>query len=243
MNRPQADRYFLPQLDAQGLCEITGDEHHHLARVMRHEPGDRIVVFDGKGNEADAEIVTINKSRAGLRVAAVRHDAQDLPPRVVLAVAVPKSDRFRWLVEKATELGVERLVPLQTARSVVLPGSLKLEKMRKVVIEACKQSGRNRLMTIEPPMDWQQFAAAIAPAAPVFLADRDGEPAARTLRARTEGGAVTCIVGPEGGLTDAERRQALDAGAVCVSLGRRILRVETAAIVLAALVGLREGPP
>ena len=83
----------------------------------------------------------------------------------MLATAVPKVDRFRWLVEKATELGVGRLIPLQTARSVVSPGALKLDKMRQAVIEACKQSGRNRLMEIEPVTSWREFVSGSVPTA------------------------------------------------------------------------------
>jgi 16S rRNA (uracil1498-N3)-methyltransferase len=163
-----ADRYFLPQFPEGELCELTGSEFHHLAHVMRGSPGDRLTLFDGQGTEADAEIVRLSKTSGTLRLGERRCDATQT--QVVLATSVPKSDRFRWLVEKATELGVSRLIPLQTSRSIVAPGAIKLDKMRQAVIEACKQSGRNRLMEIDPLTQWKDFVSTVLPTTPTLIA-------------------------------------------------------------------------
>jgi len=233
------DRYFLPQFPEDELCELGGSEFHHLAHVMRGSPGDRLTVFDGQGTEADAEIIRLSKTSAALRLAARRRDSLQTESEIVLAVSIPKADRFRWLVEKATELGVARLIPLQTTRSVVAPGAVKLDKMRQAVIEACKQSGRNRLMPIEPPTPWEEFVSAQIPTAATLVADPNGLPLSDVAKSWAKNGSLLLVVGPEGGLTETELREAIEAGAQTVSLGPRILRIETAALALAAVFSLR----
>ena len=234
-----ADRYFLPHLPEGDRCELGGTEFHHLAHVLRGRTGDHLTVFDGSGTEAEAEIVGLSKTAASLRLGVRRRDSPAADLEIVLATAVPKVDRFRWLVEKATELGVGGLIPLQTARSVVSPGALKLDKMRQAVIEACKQSGRNRLMAIEPLMSWREFVGGSVPTACAFLADPAGQPLPDLADLRQQGQRVLLIVGPEGGLTEVERHEAMEAGARQVSLGPRILRIETAALAMAAVFLLK----
>jgi len=227
-------RYYAPHLSEAETCELEGTEFHHLTHVMRTSVGDQIVLFDGKGNAAEAETVEISRSRAVLHI--LKRTSEPAPgPIVVLATAVPKGDRFRWLVEKATELGVSRLIPLQTARSITEPGGTKLDKMRSTVIEACKQSGRNRLMTIDPVTDWQSFLAAARATGRLLVADPSGAPQASLCETKPDERPIVLVIGPEGGLTDVEVIQAVDAGGRCISLGPRILRTETAAIALAAL--------
>jgi 16S rRNA (uracil1498-N3)-methyltransferase len=234
-----ADRYFLPQLPVGNLCELRGSEFHHLTHVLRGRPGDRLTVFDGSGTEAEAEIVRLSKTAASLHLGVRRRDSPATDREIVLATAVPKVDRFRWLVEKVTELGVERLIPLQTARSVVSPGALKLDKMRQAVIEACKQSGRNRLMEIEAPTSWRDFVSGSMPTSRAFLADPAGDSIPDLADLRQKRQRVLLIVGPEGGLTEVERHEAMDAGARPVTLGPHILRIETAALAMAALFLLK----
>jgi|HubBroStandDraft_6_1064221.scaffolds.fasta_scaffold372829_1 16S rRNA (uracil1498-N3)-methyltransferase len=233
-------RYYAPHLSDADSCELEGAEFHHLTRVMRARPGDQVVLFDGAGHAADAEVVDLSKSRASLRILNRTRDVEE-GPIVVLATAVPKADRFRWLVEKATELGISRLIPLQTARCVTEPGLAKLDKMRAAVIEACKQSGRNQLMTIDPLTEWQSFLSQARAIGRLIVADPSGA-VCPTLREMSQGcemrqgqRPLAVVIGPEGGLTDAEVTQAREAGGCCVSLGPRILRTETAAIALAAL--------
>jgi 16S rRNA (uracil1498-N3)-methyltransferase len=234
-----ADRYFLPQFPEGDLCALEGAEFHHLVRVMRGSPGDWLTVFDGEGTEADAEIVGLSKASASLRLATRRCESPPTRPDIVLATAVPKADRFRWLVEKATELGVDRLIPLQTARSVVAPGAVKLDKMRQTVIEACKQSGRNRLMPLDPLIPWKEFVSAVVPNACALVADPAGLPLPNVSELWSKNGPLLLVVGPEGGLTETELADAIEAGARTVSLGPRLLRIETAALALAAIFSLR----
>lgn len=227
-------RYYAPQLSDAETCRLEGSEFHHLAHVMRAGVGDQIVVFDGQGHAAEAQIVELSKSHASLLISR-RVREEETQPAVIVATAVPKADRFRWLVEKATELGVSRLIPLETARSVAEPGAGKLDKMRAAVIEACKQSGRNWLMAIDPLTEWQAFLSSVAGMGRLLVADPGGTVQASLCETQPSEQHLVLVVGPEGGFTDLELVQAVDAGGRCISLGPHILRTETAAIALAAL--------
>lgn len=238
-----SDRYFLPHFpdgEQHGdRCNLAGSEFHHLVHVMRKAVGDRLTVFDGQGTEADAEIVEIAKTSASLFLAERRRDPPQTRADVVLATAVPKADRMRWLVEKATELGVDRLIPLQTSRSIVAPGAVKLDKMRQVVIEACKQSGRNRLMQIDSLISWKQFVGEVVPTLSTIVADRSGSSIANLDLTIFSSAAILLVIGPEGGLSATEGQEAIEAGAKAVSLGTNILRIETAALALSAVFLMR----
>jgi 16S rRNA (uracil1498-N3)-methyltransferase len=150
--------------------------------------------------------------------------------RVQIAAAVPKGDRAQFLIEKLTELGIASFVPLRTERSVVQPGEGKIEKLERYVIQASKQCGRNILLQIDAPADWSVYC------------QRDGLPAKKMIPhpgaperlPRNPGCDIAMAIGPEGGFTDSEIELAKSAGWQLVDLGPRMLRIETAAILLAA---------
>jgi 16S rRNA (uracil1498-N3)-methyltransferase len=156
------------------------------------------------------------------------------PISLTLAAAVPKGDRFDWLIEKATELGVDQLIPIVSERSVVDPGAAKITRLRKSIIEACKQCGRNRLMTLESPVRWSSLITMRLDAAR-FVADPDGAPVS-ALGGIPAGGQAILAIGPEGGFTAAELGQAVDAGWSLISLSGNILRIETAALAGCAIL-------
>jgi len=161
---------------------------------------------------------------------------------LTLAVALPKGDRQKWLVEKATELGVTRLIPLVTERGVAQPTEAALERLRRSVIEASKQCGRNRLMEIGAPCAASECFAQASAEAIHIVADPTGESLVAQSWSRRAGTTATpmiAAVGPEGGFTPEEVAAAQVAGWRLVSLGSRVLRVETAAIALAAWAALR----
>jgi len=226
-----SERFFVSPPVTGDRVQLTGDEARHLTAVMRARVGEQIVLFDGGGAEFVAEVTTIRKQAADLTIVERRAITRELTREVTLAVALPKGERQKWLVEKATELGVTRLVPLITTRGIAEPVAAALERLKRTVIEACKQCGRNRLMEIAPPVRaGEPFASA--PAGICVLADPNGQP---LTKIHLESGvAVTVAVGPEGGFTGEELSAARDAGWQFVSLGRSILRVETAAIAMAA---------
>jgi 16S rRNA (uracil1498-N3)-methyltransferase len=163
-------------------------------------------------------------------VGAADHPQREVGFRLDVASPLPKGDREQFLVEKLTELGVTSFVPLGTQRSVIEPSESKLEKLRRHVIEASKQSGRNALMKVESPVEWDIYCRrAHLPQLRVL-----GHPG-RSHNSWPASVDVALAVGPEGGFTDAEVEKGREAGWQVVDLGPRILRVETAAIVLATL--------
>lgn len=233
-----ADRYFVetPILGSRAL--LVGDEAHHLLHVMRAKLGQAVTVFDGSGAEFVACVERLGRSDVELAVGDRIEVDRESPLNLTLAVALPKGDRQRWLVEKAVELGVARLVPLETSRGVAQPVEKALARLRRAVIEASKQSGRNRLMEIGDSQAWPAFSAMAAPSGcRRVLADPSGEAnLSDILPNRLELGGIQAAIGPEGGWTEAELGLARANGWHIVGLGPRILRVETAALAIAAMV-------
>jgi 16S rRNA (uracil1498-N3)-methyltransferase len=223
-------RFFLDAPSIADHVELDEQEARHLRDVMRLKVSDDVELFNGQGVVAIATISKVAKRSVELHVQS-RRTVERSPNRVMIASAVPKGERFRWMIEKLTELNVDRFIPLQTHRSVVAPGESKLQRMRQNVISAAKQCGRNYLMTIDPLTEWEPVVAAFGQT--MILADPKGQP----LLTHCAGPVASVFaIGPEGGFTDDESRLALNAGATPVCFGETILRVETAAIA-AAVVG------
>ena len=229
-----ADRYFSDQPIAGSEVQLVGAEAHHLAHVMRAKLGDQVVVFDGSGREFAARVQRVGRSVVELEVLIASEVDRELSLDLTLAVALPKGDRQRWLIEKAVELGVTRVVPLVTERGVAQPADRALDRLRRTVIEASKQCGRNRLMTVESPRQWNDYVVETPGMARCVLA----HPTATALVSNAVAAhrAIICAIGPEGGFSEEEFALATSHGWHSVLLGPRILRVETAALYLAALV-------
>lgn len=234
-----AERFHVNWVPGPGTFDLTGDEAHHLAHVCRIRPGQAVCLFDGSGLEYPAIVRTIGKRQVSLDVMPGQKIDRESACRVIVASALPRGDRATFLVEKLTELGAARFVPLKTARSVVSPREGKLDKLHRHVIEACKQCGRNVLMDVEPLADFLPWCGRADLPAARLLAHPGGEPLPEPALAE-----VALAIGPEGGFTDEEVAQAVAAGWRLVSLGSRILRIETAALALAAWFCLapRTGP-
>lgn len=229
------ERYYCETPIQRDRVVLEGAEARHMIRVMRAKPGDRVTLFDGSGAEFEAELLDSARHEATLAVLSRVEVDRESSRRLTLGVALPKGDRQKVLVEKLTELGVAALTPLLTARSVAAPKESGLEKLRRQVIEASKQCRRNRLMRIEEPTPLTDFLARDWGVADRLIAHPyDGE-----VRApESLSGIVVVAVGPEGGFDDSEVALARERGWHARSLGPRILRVETAAIALAALCGV-----
>jgi len=235
-----ADRFFSDVPITSDRVALSGAEAHHLIHVLRAAPGVRVVLFDGLGDEFQAVVAQITRRSVALDIESRETIDRELPFDLTLATAMPKGDRQRWLVEKAVELGVTRIVPLRTARSVAQAVDAALARLRRAVVEASKQCGRNRLMQIEAPQDWANYATSADPASLRLLAHPN---AGKTLNfgglSENAPKRILVAIGPEGGMTDSEVSMAIDAGWMAVDLGPRILRIETAAVALAALAALR----
>jgi 16S rRNA (uracil1498-N3)-methyltransferase len=222
-----ADRFYVNCPLAPQAVTVRGAEAHHLATVCRLRPGDRVCLFNGDGHEYPAEVGSVGRREVTLQVLGVESPQRELPFRVEVAAPLPKGDRAQFLIEKLTELGVTSFVPLQTRRSVVHPREARLDRLERYVVEASKQCGRNVLLQVEPMADWTAYCCRGDLAALRVVA----HPAA-TAAGWAAGQDTVLAVGPEGGFVDEEIELARAHGWSVVGLGPRILRVETAALVL-----------
>jgi 16S rRNA (uracil1498-N3)-methyltransferase len=230
-----SDRFYFNGPLAPGDVTLEGPEAHHLSSVRRFEAGDAVTLFNGDGHEYPATVVDVGKKRMTLHVTGVEAPDRELGFPVHVAAALPKGDRSDFLIEKLTELGATDCTPLITERTVVKAGQAKADKLRRAVIEASKQCGRNVLMRVHAPARWADWC--ILQTGRRFIAHPDGTGDWKD----DSPGAVIVAVGPEGGFTEAEVAVAEAAGWERLSLGPRILRVETAALAVAMLFGRPRG--
>lgn len=241
-------RFLVPQLPSQGTVELPADEAHHASRVLRCSKGDTIVLFDGMGNQAMATIESLDKRSVTATIGSFVFAPRDHAGRLHFAIAMPKGDRQRNTIEKLVELGVDSLSPLDTARSVAVVNDANSERLKRYVEEASKQCGRNRLMSIRKTLqmgEMKSFADSLVPNETsvsfqiwILHPEIDGQSAysihsASAIASPNQG--LLFLIGPEGGFTDAEVKEAVQQGARILSLGERIQRVETAASTAAVL--------
>jgi 16S rRNA (uracil1498-N3)-methyltransferase len=223
---------------------LEGSEHHHLSKVLRRRPGQRVLLADEDGNTYSAEVVEVGAARTRLKLL-----GQTPPERaavtVILAQSLLKAKKMDMVVQKATELGVDVLVPLVTDRSVVkLAGDEdhKVERWRKIVREAAKQSRRSLRPEVLPPQTFREFLARRSETRKLILTENSGKAMRDVLTSgpgQVAGGGVPTVllvVGPEGGWTKEEEAESLTRGFEAVSLGKRPLRSETAALAALAMV-------
>lgn len=218
----------------------------HVVRVLRMRSGDALVVFDGAGAEHDAEIVAVRGERVDVRIGPPREPAAESPLAIALVQGVSRGERMDYTIQKATELGVTRIVPVLAERTVVrldaAQAAKKLEHWRGIAISACEQCGRATVPEIAPPRRYDEhLAEASSPADPRrvrLVLSPDGTHSPTDLPPALRD--VELLVGPEGGLTEAEARLAMTRGYVGLRLGPRVLRTETAAAAaIAVLQALR----
>ena len=237
-----ADRYFVDEPIQADSAVLAGPEAHHLIHVMRARPGTEVVLFDASGCEFAARVERVGRADITLAVLARYEVDRELPIRLTLGVSLPKGDRQRWLVDRAVELGVARLVPLVARRGVAQPSAEPPERLRRAVIEAAKQCGRNRLMEIAPGEPLEDFLRTAGNFAARWLAHPGGSALAAALADLPQldrEKEIALAVGPEGGFTDAEVESARSAGWQVIDLGARILRIETAACMLVSSIAAR----
>lgn len=224
-------RAYLPPSAWTETPFLEGDEARHLAQVLRIQPGATVTVFDGLGNHAEARVLSVSKQRVDLML----EIAESFPtpmPDITLAQAIPKGKNMDWIVQKAVELGVSRIQPLVTRRTIVSPGEDKAEKWRRTALEACKQCGQFTLPVIEDPLPFSEWLAKRPPADLEIIASLADNPKnfRETLRSRPDLESITITIGPEGDFSPEETSAALAAGFVPVTLGDLVLRVETATL-------------
>ncbi|HBN75291.1 MAG TPA: hypothetical protein DD473_05645 [Planctomycetaceae bacterium] len=235
-------RYYYPAPWLERDLELKDSEAHHLLHVMRAQVGEEVELFDGAGGVAPAKITNLKRKTVGLEIDLSRKEVTEKADfKIRLATAVPKGERFRWLVEKATELGVAELIPLNMERSSVTPRESKIEKHRQYIVEACKQSGRNHLMVLQEIQSFADFCKLITGQnSKCLLGDLNSDfESLEELQSWVKSAtSLTVVVGPEGGLSDQEFEMTSKYGMKRWQVGRHILRTETAGLAMATLANL-----
>jgi 16S rRNA (uracil1498-N3)-methyltransferase len=217
--------------------ELTGTAANHIARVLRVRVGEPLILFDDAGGEYAAMVEAFTRDTVRVAVGDYLDVNRESPLHVTLAQGVSRGERMDVVVQKATELGVKRIVPVLAERTVVrlndAQAANRLRHWRAIAIAACEQCGRNRLPQITAPMTLQEFLVSDYPAGLRLVLSPSGGLKARELPASP---AATLLIGPEGGLSDTEVGASLAAQFTGLVLGPRILRTETAALAALAVI-------
>lgn len=229
--------YYSGTIEANSKLSLGGDQFNHI-KVLRLKEGARINVFDGHGNEAEAVIEKIERTRAQVRVERVLK-IEKKPPFITLAVSLIKANRMDFLLEKSCELGVDEILPVIFERTVVKIGEKEWKSKRarweKILISAAKQSKRADLPKIYEPIKLENIKDLFEPSDVLLLCEKGGA----LLEALDLSNAkrIFIIVGPEGGLSEREKDFLVRLGAKCVALGANVLRTETACVAALSIIG------
>ena len=235
-------RFYVPHPQIEnGILRIEGDEVKHIRKVLRLREGDEVSVFDGSGREYEGAIVKEGPFSVSILVRTILSSEKESTLEITLAQSLLKGEKMDYLVQKATELGVKRIVPFISSRSVpLLEKSKRLERPRrweKIAIEASKQCGRGALPKIDPLKDYPQILETVPmESLKLILWEEGGEKLKGILKESEKESRIFFIVGPEGGLSGEEVEEAKKVGFVPVTLGERILRSETASLCLVSIL-------
>lgn len=237
-------RFFVPVEQIRGeMAEIIGDDVNHIKNVLRMGAGEKVVISCGQGTDYYCIIEDVLPDRIELAIEREEPVRTELPVELVLFQALPKSDKMELIIQKAVELGASRIVPVRTKRSVVRLDEKKAEKKRQrwqaIAQSAAKQSGRGILPEVGEVISFSEACRQAGELThriiPYELYD-DMTETADTIDRISTGGSIGIFIGPEGGFERGEVEQAMEAGAVPVSLGRRILRTETAGLAILSVL-------
>ena len=235
--------FYVPASQiSNSIAAITGSEHHHLRNVLRTKPGETVRIIDGEGNVYTAQILETHDARISSEARILSHEFHAVVlPKLTLFQGLPKSDKMELILQKTTELGVTQIVPLHSEYVLQKPSQNRYERWHRVLISATKQSERAWLPEL---CSAQKFNASLAQLdtfsrclllSPHRDQESDVQHIQTVLREGPRPASIALFVGPEGGFTDQEVTSAIENGCTLVTLGRNILRTETAAIVAVAV--------
>lgn len=236
-------RYFVDrkQITNHSIIITNHDDIHHISKVMRFCTGTELICVDGLGNDYVAKITQITKNEVTCDIIKI-HPSQGEPlTKIILAQSLPKGERWNWVLQKGTELGVTQFLPFISERTVVKIDEKKAEKKRdrwqRIVKEAAEQSARGIIPEVSSPRTWKDLLSVIKEQAHAWIAyENGGKPLNACLQPLEGKQAILLIVGPEGGFSATEIEEAVQAGATPITLGSRILRTETASLVALSCV-------
>jgi len=240
-------RFYVPQPRIEkGMLKIEGDEVKHIRKVLRLKAGDEIIVFDGLGKEFEGAIVEEGLSSVVIKIQNIFSSKRDSSLEVTLAQSLLKGEKMDYLIQKATELGVKEIIPFFSSRSVpLLEKSKKLKRhhrWERIAIEASKQCGRGVVPKIESLQDYSDMLQTASPdTLRLILWEKEGIKLKEILERLKEKKKIFFIIGPEGGFSQLEVDEAKKTGFIPVTLGRRILRAETASLCFLSILQYEKG--
>jgi len=236
-------RFFTQTISAEGGI-ISGDDAKHISRVLRMKVGELLTACDTKGYDYDCLIESLSDREVSLRVLEVRPSQSEPDVRVSLYQAMPKGDKLELIIQKAVELGVDSITPVMTRRCVSKPDSKsmakKLERYNRIALEAAKQSGRGKVPQVCPMLDLPQALDEMAQTScPILFYENAAAPAKQVIDGA--GKEIAVLIGSEGGFDESEVELAIQKGCQVLSLGKRILRCETAPLAALSIIMFETG--
>jgi 16S rRNA (uracil1498-N3)-methyltransferase len=233
--------YVTPEQINESNVTLSAEESHHLARVLRLRTNDEAFVFDGQGHEYRCRVGVVEKSGTQLEIIDELKDQVESPLRLTLAQALAKGEKFDFIVQKATELGVSSIAPIITDHTDIKlsddSSARRLDRWQRISLESLKQSGRRRLVSVLTPVNVKEFIESLAASNIVLvMSERGGLSIIEALKDSESDSDIVVIIGPEGGWSDGEYDLFQNHRCKLVTLGPRILRTETAAIAAVTLV-------
>jgi 16S rRNA (uracil1498-N3)-methyltransferase len=240
-------RFYVrqPQI-LNGVLKIEGSEVKHIRKVLRLKAGDEILVFNGLGKEYEGTIAEEEPSSVVIKINNIFLSRRDSPLQITLAQSLLKGEKMDYLIQKATELGAQEVIPFFSSRSVpVLEKSRRMERYHRwerIAIEASKQCGRGVVPKIGPLQDYSGMLQIASPdSLRLILWEREGIKLKEELEKSKGKKNIFFVIGPEGGFSPQEVREAEEVGFIPVTLGRRILRAETASLCLLSILQYERG--
>lgn len=239
-------RFYIDASQKNGdVIEIVGEDVNHIKNVLRMKNGERFVLCDGAGNDYLCELSEI-REKTLMAVVLEEHESDtELPVRLVLFQGLPKKDKMELIIQKAVELGAAEIVPVVTKRTIVKTESgkdeKKLTRWQAIAESAAKQSGRGVIPRVAPICSWKEALAQMDKLeynTILYENARGMQPTAEFVKTAAEKKSVGILVGPEGGFTEDEVVTAKEHGAQCLSMGKRILRTETAGLAMLSMLML-----
>lgn len=232
-------RFFVDSIPTQELF-ITGDDARHISRSLRMREGERLTVCDGCGIDAQCEIISLDEQQVKLHVIERQRSESEPDIRLTIYQGYPKGDKLETIIEKAVELGVHQIVPVLTERSVARPdakaAAKKLERWQRHALEAAKQCGRGIIPQVSGLVDFSHLPELMSQhGLAIFCYELGGSPL-REMVSHAQANDIAIFIGPEGGISPVEAEALAAAGCRAATLGKRILRCETAPIAAAAAV-------
>lgn len=238
-------RFFTEPENINGEIAYIKEDAAHIKKVLRMNEGDKILIFDGSGNEYTAQLTEIASDCCTAKILSVETSKQEPSVKVRIYQALPKTGKMESIIQKSVELGVNSIVPVLTERCVSkLDGGKreaeKIKRWNKVAIEAAKQCGRGILPKVEAPLTFKEAITQMKndelALIPYEMLGHDGVANIKSVLTQSDAKTISAIIGPEGGFSDNEANYAIENGIYAIGLGKRILRTETASSMLLSVI-------